>query len=254
MTAPGLGDAACGRRSGVGHLARRAGEAAATAQVGSRGAAETEPAVRRLQRRRRRQDAAPADVARADLRAGRARHGFLGRRARTCSPPAFAPAISCTMRSPITLRPAPTSWNPALDAIGCAVIPGGIGNTEQQLEAIAQSQPTRLYRHAGFPEDSARYGREIRQGRVVAQARPRVRRGVAAVAARRSSTRAASRCCSAMRTADVGVIAYESARARRHDRQRDDDRRDRAARHRRSGRRRRCRRGRRHRVQSPIIR
>jgi phenylacetate-CoA ligase len=27
-------------------------------------------------------------------------------------------------------------------ALGCAVIPGGVGNTEAQLEAIAQLKPT----------------------------------------------------------------------------------------------------------------
>jgi hypothetical protein len=43
-------------------------------------------------------------------------------------------------------------------ALGCAVIPGGPGNTEQQLEAI-EPLAARLLRHAGLPEDPARQGR-----------------------------------------------------------------------------------------------
>ena len=87
--------------------------------------------------------------------------------------------------------------------------------------------------------DSRRQGR---QGRLVAQARAGVGRGVAGVAARRAGRRAASRRCSATRSPRLGVIAYESEAARRADRQRARDRRDRAARHRRPGRRRRGRR------------
>ena len=84
-------------------------------------------------------------------------------------------------------------------ALGCTVFPGGTGQTEQQVEAIADLQAERLRRHAGFPEDPARQGGEGRQGCVVAQARRwcparRCRRRCA-----RSWPRAASRCCSAMR-------------------------------------------------------
>jgi phenylacetate-CoA ligase len=40
-------------------------------------------------------------------------------------------------------------------ALGCAVIPAGVGNTEQQVEAIAHFKPSAT-RHAGLPEDAAR--------------------------------------------------------------------------------------------------
>ena len=133
---------------------------------------------------RARQGAPAADVAGADLRAGRrtARTGTAPRA--RCSPPASAPATSCTIPSPIISRPAASSWSRAAQALGCAVIPGGVGNTEQQLEAIAHYQAVRLYRHAGFPEDPARRRRQDRQGRFLDQARAGVGRGAAGLAAR----------------------------------------------------------------------
>ena len=109
----GLGQASRRRRSEIGHLARGAGQAAGAAQIRHRRVAEGKPAVRRPQRHAARQGAPAADVAGADLRAGR-------RRARTgtaprarCSPPASAPATSCTIPSPITSRPAASFWSRA---------------------------------------------------------------------------------------------------------------------------------------------
>ena len=49
-------------------------------------------------------------------------------------------ATSCSTASPITSRPAASSWSAGAQALGCAVIPGGVGNTEQQLEVIAHLQ------------------------------------------------------------------------------------------------------------------
>ena len=43
-------------------------------------------------------------------------------------------------------------------ALGCAVIPAGPGNTEQQLDLDRPSAAGRLLRHAGLPEDPARRG------------------------------------------------------------------------------------------------
>ena len=42
-------------------------------------------------------------------------------------------------------------------ALGCAVIPGGVGNTEQQLEAIAHYKPAGYVGTPDFLEDPARY-------------------------------------------------------------------------------------------------
>ena len=68
-------------------------------------------------------------------------------------------------------------------ALGCAVIPGGVGNTEAQLDAVAQLKPSA---YVGTPDflkillDAAAQGR---QGRVLVQARARLRRGAACFAA-----------------------------------------------------------------------
>jgi phenylacetate-CoA ligase len=106
------------------------------------------------------------------------------------------------------LTPGAYIMESGLDAIGCAVIPGGIGNTEQQLEAIAQFQPTG---YTGTPDflkillDTAE-----KSGRPAA-----FRRGLVSGAALPASLRqefdargvAVLQCYA---TADVGVIAYES--------------------------------------------
>jgi phenylacetate-CoA ligase len=106
------------------------------------------------------------------------------------------------------LTPGAYIMESGLDALGCVVIPGGIGNTEQQLEAIAQFQPTG---YAGTPDflkillDTAE-----KSGRPAA-----FRRGLVSGAALPASLRqefdarnvAVLQCYA---TADVGVIAYES--------------------------------------------
>jgi phenylacetate-CoA ligase len=43
-------------------------------------------------------------------------------------------------------------------ALGCIVIPGGVGNTEQQVEAITHLRPSG-YTGAGFFENPTRYSR-----------------------------------------------------------------------------------------------
>ena len=91
-------------------------------------------------------------------------------------------------------------------ALGCAVIPGGVGNTEQQLEAIAHYQPAG---YVGTPDflkillDTAqKAGKDassIKRG-------AGLRRGAAGLAARRSS---------AARGVD-GAAVLRHRRARRH--------------------------------------
>ena len=82
-------------------------------------------------------------------------------------------------------------------ALGCAVIPGGIGNTEQQLEAIAHYKPSGYVGTPDFlkilldtAEKAGKDASSIKRG-------AGLRRGAAGLAARRSWPRAASRCCSA---------------------------------------------------------
>src|SRR5690349_11375915 len=94
-------------------------------------------------------------------------------------------------------------------ALGCAVIPGGVGNTEQQLEAIAHYKPTG---YVGTPDflkimlDAAgKTGKDASS----------IKRGLVSGAALPSSLReefdgrgiAVLQCYA---TAELGVIAYES--------------------------------------------
>src|SRR6187397_2669873 len=94
-------------------------------------------------------------------------------------------------------------------ALGCAVIPGGVGNTEQQLEAIAHYRPTGYVGTPDFlkilldtAEKSGKDASSLKRGLVSGAALPTSlrgelgRRGVAVLQ------------CYA--TAELGVIAYES--------------------------------------------
>jgi phenylacetate-CoA ligase len=94
-------------------------------------------------------------------------------------------------------------------ALGCAVIPGGVGNTEQQLEAIAHYRPTGYVGTPDFlkilldtAEKTGKDGSSLKRGLVSGAALPASlrdelgRRGVAVLQ------------CYA--TAELGVIAYES--------------------------------------------
>ena len=69
-------------------------------------------------------------------------------------------------------------------ALGCAVIPGGVGNTEQQLEAIAHYRPSGYVGTPDFLKILLDTAAEDRQGRIVDQARAGLRRGAAGLAAR----------------------------------------------------------------------
>ena len=94
-------------------------------------------------------------------------------------------------------------------ALGCAVIPGGVGNTEQQLEAIAHYKPRAYLGTPDFlkilldtAEKTGKDGSSIKRGLVSGAALPASlrdelgRRGVAVLQ------------CYAI--AEVGIIAYES--------------------------------------------
>ena len=192
-----LGQAARRRRSQRRDLACRARQAAGAAQVRPAGGAGG-AAVRRLQRDGARQGAAPADVAGADLRAGRRGQDWWGA-ARACSRPASAPATSCTTPSRTTPRPAASSWSRRARA-RLRGDSAGIG-TEQQIEAIAHFA-RRLYRHAGFPQDPARCRRQA--GKDVSRARGQLRR------------RCRPRFARAGRARRQGAAVLRHRRARRH--------------------------------------
>src|SRR6202140_2635574 len=96
-----------------------------------------------------------------------------------------------------------------LHAVGCAVIPGGIGNTEQQLEAIAHYKPAGYVGTPDFlkilldtAEKTGKDASSIKQALVSAAALP------ASLRAELGKRGVAVLQCYA--TAELGVIAYES--------------------------------------------
>ena len=94
-------------------------------------------------------------------------------------------------------------------ALGCAVIPGGIGNTEQQLDAIAHYRPSGYLGTPDFIKILLDTAAEGRQGRVLAQARTGFRRGAAGSLRQELAGRGVAVLqCYAI--AETGVIAYES--------------------------------------------
>jgi len=95
-------------------------------------------------------------------------------------------------------------------ALGCAVIPGGVGNTEQQVDAIAHLRPTGYTGTADFLKvliDTAeKAGKDVSS----------IKHGLVSGAALPSSLRTefATRGVSVLQayaTAELGVIAYETA-------------------------------------------
>jgi phenylacetate-CoA ligase len=107
------------------------------------------------------------------------------------------------------LTPAGIMMESALRALGCPVVPGGVGNTELQLDAIAAIRPTG---YAGTPsflkiliEKAAEAGKDIsslKKAFVGAEALP--------PSLRRLFQDAGMSCLQSYGTADVGTIAYES--------------------------------------------
>ena len=99
-------------------------------------------AVRRLNRHGAWSHAAIVDVARTDLRARRGEaKDFRAWRARRL-PRASGPAEVVHNSFSYHLTPGGFMMESGAHALGCAVIPAGTGNTEQQVAAIAHFQPT----------------------------------------------------------------------------------------------------------------
>jgi phenylacetate-CoA ligase len=94
-------------------------------------------------------------------------------------------------------------------ALGCAVIPGGTGNTEQQLDAIAHLKPTGYIGTPDFlkilldtAEKSGKDASSLKRGLVTGAALP--------VSLREELARRGVAVLQAYAIAEVGVIAYES--------------------------------------------
>jgi phenylacetate-CoA ligase len=107
------------------------------------------------------------------------------------------------------LSPGAWMFDAAAQTLGCAVVPGGVGNTEQQVEAIAQLRPTA---YSGTPDflkvlldAAAKAGKDVSS----------LKRALVSGAALPNSLREAcarrgvevTQCYAA---AETGVIAYES--------------------------------------------
>ena len=107
------------------------------------------------------------------------------------------------------LTPAGMMMESALRALGCAVVPGGVGNTELQLDAIAAIRPTGYVGTPSFLkiliEKAAELGKDIsslRHAFVGAEALP--------PSLRQMFVTAGMTCLQSYGTADLGTIAYES--------------------------------------------
>ena len=95
-------------------------------------------------------------------------------------------------------------------AVGCAVIPGGVGNTEQQLEAIAHYRPSGYIGTPDFlkilldtAEKTGKDASSFKRGLVSGAALP--------VSLRDELRRRGLSVLQCYATAELGVIAYESA-------------------------------------------
>jgi phenylacetate-CoA ligase len=108
------------------------------------------------------------------------------------------------------LTPGAFIFESGLHALGCAVIPGGVGNTDQQIEAVAHFKPSGYVGTADFlkllldgAERSGKSASSLKRALVSGAALPATLRqelGARGVAVLQ---------CYAI--ADVGVIAYETA-------------------------------------------
>jgi phenylacetate-CoA ligase len=107
------------------------------------------------------------------------------------------------------LTPAGLMMESSLRALGCAIVPGGVGNTELQLDAIAAIRPTAYVGTPSFLkiliEKAAELGKDIsslKHAFVGAEALP--------PSLRQMFMTAGMTCQQSYGTADLGTIAYES--------------------------------------------
>ena len=107
------------------------------------------------------------------------------------------------------LAPGAFVWESGLRALGCAVVPGGVGNTEMQVEAIAHFKPVA---YGGTPDflkvllDTAQSA-----GKDVSSLKRALVSGAALPASLRAELAARGvETLQCYATAEVGVIAYET--------------------------------------------
>ncbi len=177
-------------------------------QIRPDGAAERRPAARRPQRHAGRKAGPAVHVAGADLRAGGPRPGRLPLRARAVRR-RFPQGELVHNTFAYHLTPAGRIAESGAHALGCPVFPAGVGNTEQQVQAIAGLKPSNYIGTPSFLRIILEKAREtgadvssLKRGLVSGEALPPSLRaellehGVAVL--------------QAYATADLGLIAYES--------------------------------------------
>ncbi|MCR9074047.1 MAG: AMP-binding protein [Alphaproteobacteria bacterium] len=95
------------------------------------------------------------------------------------------------------------------EALGCPVIPGGVGNTEQQLDAIAALKPVGYFGTPAFLktllEKAAETGKDV-----ASLKKSLVSGGALPPSLRAEIEELGVTCVQAYATADLGLIAYES--------------------------------------------
>jgi len=105
----------------------------------------------------------------------------------------------------------PGGWigQAAAGALGCPVIPGGVGNTEQQIDAIAALGPSGYFGTPAFLKTLLERGAEL--GKDVSSLKHALVSGGALPPSLRAEIEGLSvRCNQAYATADCGLIAYEA--------------------------------------------
>jgi phenylacetate-CoA ligase len=129
--------------------------------------------------------------------------------ARACYAAGFRPGDIVHNCFSYHLTPGAFIFESGLHALGCAVVPGGVGNTEQQIDAIAHLKPSG---YAGTPDflkilldTAAKLNKDISS----------IKRGLVSGAALPASLRDELKTCGVdvlqcYAIAEVGVIAYES--------------------------------------------
>ncbi|MDF1793988.1 MAG: AMP-binding protein [Thalassobaculaceae bacterium] len=105
----------------------------------------------------------------------------------------------------------PGGWigQSAAEALGCPVIPGGVGNTEQQLDAIVALRPVAYFGTPAFLKTLLEKG--VEAGKDVSSLSKSLVSGGALPPSLRAEIEALGvSCAQAYATADLGLIAYES--------------------------------------------
>ena len=210
MAAPAYAERLRGVDPAVGDLQGGAGGPAGAAQVGTAGPAQGVPALRRLRgggARARSPACSPRPARSSSRKAGRPIPGAAPGR---CSRPDSGQGDVVLNTFSYHLTPGGFIFDSSARALGCAVIPAGPGNTEQQFELIEAYRPVG---YSGTPDflkilldAAASAGRDVSS----------IKRALVSGAAFPPSLQAEIKArgidaYQAFGTADLGLVAFETA-------------------------------------------